>query len=204
MLSLDFIKREKGENKEDMLKAVYYGAKEKATPIFVNATDFMKVYREAGQSSIISLNGEGKKIQALAQDVSYEPVKYIPIHADFYIVEKGAKIDTKVPLEFIGISEGVKTHGGRLAKVMHELHIEADAAHLPHSLEVDLSLLDTEESVILVKDIKLPTGVKLYHVDQDEVVASTSIAKEEDLSAPVEGDISNIEVAEKGKKEEEE
>ena len=47
---------------------------------------------------------------------------------------------------------------------MHELHIEADAAHLPHSLEVDLSLLDTEESVILVKDIKLPTGVKLYHV----------------------------------------
>lgn len=204
MLSLDFIKREKGENKEDMLKAVYYGAKEKATPIFVNATDFMKVYREAGQSSIISLNGEGKKIQALVQDVSYEPVKYIPIHADFYIVEKGAKIDTKVPLEFIGISEGVKTHGGRLAKVMHELHIEADAAHLPHSLEVDLSLLDTEESVILVKDIKLPTGVKLYHVDQDEVVASTSIAKEEDLSAPVEGDISNIEVAEKGKKEEEE
>lgn len=204
MLSLDFIKREKGENKEDMLKAVYYGAKEKATPIFVNAIDFMKVYREAGQSSIISLNGEGKKIQALVQDVSYEPVKYIPIHADFYIVEKGAKIDTKVPLEFIGISEGVKTHGGRLAKVMHELHIEADAAHLPHSLEVDLSLLDTEESVILVKDIKLPTGVKLYHVDQDEVVASTSIAKEEDLSAPVEGDISNIEVAEKGKKEEEE
>ena len=95
MLSLDFIKREKGENKEDMLKAVYYGAKEKATPIFVNATDFMKVYREAGQSSIISLNGEGKKIQTLVQDVSYEPVKYIPIHADFYIVEKGAKIDTK-------------------------------------------------------------------------------------------------------------
>ena len=50
--------------------------------------------------------------------------------------------------------------------------------HIFHILlEVDLSLLDTEESVILVKDIKLPTGVKLYHVDQDEVVASTSIAK---------------------------
>ncbi len=202
MLSLNFTKREKGERKEDMLKAVYYGTKEKATPIFVNAIDFMKVYREARQSSIISLEGEEKKIQALVQDVSYDPVKYVPIHVDFYIVEKGAKIDAKVPLEFIGISEGVKTHGGTLAKVMHDLHIEADAAHLPHSLEVDLSLLTTAESVILVKDIKLPAGVKLYHVDEDEVVASTSIAKEEDLSAPIESDISNIEVAEKGKKEE--
>lgn len=202
MLSLNFIKRNKGESKEGMLKAVYYSSKEKAESIFVNAIEFIKLYRNAGQSSVISLEGEGKKLQAMVQDVSYEPVKYDPMHVDFYIVEKGAKIDAKVPLEFIGISEGVKTHGATLTKVMHDLHIEADAAHLPHSLEVDLSILSEIDSVILVKDIKLPTGVKLYHIDEDEVVASTSPAIEEDLSAPIEGDISNIEVAEKGKKEE--
>ena len=202
MLSLNFTKRNKGESKDGMLKAVYYGTKEKAESIFVDAIEFTKLYRVAGKSSVISLEGEGKKLQAMVQDVSYEPVKYEPIHVDFYIVEKGATIDAKVPLEFVGVSEGVKTHGGTLAKVMHELHIEADAAHLPHSLEVDLSILADANSVILVKDIKLPAGVKLYHVDEEEVVASTSPAVEEDLSAPVEGDISNIEVAEKGKKEE--
>lgn len=202
MLSLNFIKRNKGESKEGMLKAVYYRTKEKSEPIFVDAIEFTKLYRQSGQSSVISLEGEGKKLQAMVQDVAYEPVKYEPVHVDFYIVEKGATIDAKVPLEFVGVSEGVKTYGGILAKVMHDLHIEADVAHLPQSLEVDLSLLTDANSVILVKDIKLPKGVKLYQVSEEEVVASTSPAVEEDLSAPVESDISNIEVEEKGKKEE--
>ncbi len=204
MLKLDFIKRKRGESKEDMLKAVFYGKKEKAEAIFVNFIDFIKIYREVGQSSVLSLEGEGKKFQAIVQDVSYDPVKYEPIHVDFYIIEKGAKIDAKIPLEFIGVSEGVKTHGAILTKVMHELHIEADPSSLPHSLEVDLSLLTGVESVILVKDIKLPKGVELYHVEEDEVVASTSKKVEEDLSTPVNSDISNIEVVEKGKKEVEE
>lgn len=204
MLKLDFIKRKRGESKKDMLKAVFYGKKEKAEAIFVNFIDFIKIYREVGQSSVLSLEGEGKKFQAIVQDVSYDPVKYEPIHVDFYIIEKGAKIDAKIPLEFIGVSEGVKTHGAILTKVMHELHIEADPSSLPHSLEVDLSLLTGVESVILVKDIKLPKGVELYHVEEDEVVASTSKKVEEDLSTPVNSDISNIEVVEKGKKEVEE
>ncbi len=201
MLSLNFIKRNKGESKEGMLKAVYYGTKQKAESIFIDTIEFIKLYRQTGQSSVISLEGEGKKLQAMVQDISYEPVKYEPIHVDFYIVEKGATIDAKVPLEFVGISEGVKTYGGILAKVMHDIHIEADATHLPRSIEVDLSILKDENSVILVKDIKLPAGVKLYHVDEEEVVASTSPATEEDLSAPIDADLSNIEVAEKGKKE---
>ena len=44
MLKLDFIKRKRGESKEDMLKAVFYGKKEKAEAIFVNFIDFIKIY----------------------------------------------------------------------------------------------------------------------------------------------------------------
>lgn len=201
MLSLNFSNRNKGEDKEGMLKAVFYGAKEKSTPIFLNTIEFKKVYREAGESSVIELTGEGKKLQAIVQDVSYDSIKNTPIHVDFYIIEKGAKIDTHVPLEFVGESEAVKTFGGTLVKVMYELNVEADAAHLPHSINVDISLLKDLDSVIRVKDLTLPSGVALYHVDEDEIVASIAVAKEEDLSAPVEADISNIEVEEKGKKD---
>lgn len=201
MLSLNFTNRKAGENKEGMLKAVYYGANQKSEPIFVDSIAFEKMYREAGQSSVINLEGEGKKFQAMVQDVSYEPVKYYPIHADFYIVEKGVKIDAHIPLEFIGISEGVKTLGGTLVKVMHEIHVEAEADKLPHSLEVDISVLDNLDSSIQVKDIKLPAGVSLYHIDEDEIVASIAKSEEEDLSTPVSADMASIEVEEKGKKE---
>jgi large subunit ribosomal protein L25 len=192
-----------GEEKDGMLKAVFYGAKEKSTPIFLNAIDFKKVYREAGESSVISLEGEGRKLQAIVQDVSYNPVKNTPIHVDFYIIEKGAKIDAHVPLEFVGESEAIKSLGGTLVKVMHEINVEAEVSDLPHTINVDISLLKDLDSVIKVKDLVLGKGVTLYHVEEDEVVASVAVAKEEDLSAPVEADISNIEVEEKGKKDEE-
>lgn len=204
MLTLNFTKRNKGENKEGMLKAVYYSGKQAAEAIFIDAIEFQKLYREAGESSVISLEGEGKKLQAMVQDVQYDPVKYIPQHVDFYIVEKGSKIDAHIPLEFVGVAEGVKTLGGNLVKVMHELHIEAQADKLPHTIEVDLSLLTGLDSVIRVSDIKLPTGVSLYHVEEGEIVASVAEAVEEDLSTPVSADISSIEVEEKGKKEESE
>ncbi len=204
MLTLKFTKRNKGENKSGMLKAVYYNSKQKVESIFVDAIEFRKIYRETGSSSVFNLEGEGKKLQAMVQDIQNDPVKYEPIHVDFYIVEKGSKIDTEIPLEFIGVSEAVKTLGGQLVKVMHELHIEAEADKLPHSITVDISSLTDLDSVIKVSDISLPSGVSLYHVDADDIVLAIAKAEEEDLSTPVEADISNIEVEEKGKKEEKE
>lgn len=202
MLTLKFTNRNKGEEKEGMLKGVYYGAKEKAQAIFVDAIEFEKTYRETGKSSVVNLEGEGKKLQAIVQEVAYEPIQYIPNHVDFYIVEKGVKINANIPLEFVGVSEAVKTLGGQLVKVVHELEVEAEAIDLPRSLEVDISLLENLDSVIQAGDIKLPKGVNLYKTESDEIVASIALAVEEDLSAPVSGDISEVEVEEKGKKEE--
>lgn len=204
MLTLKFTNRNKGEEKEGMLKGVYYGAKEKAQAIFVDAVEFEKTYRETGKSSVVNLEGEGKKLQAIVQEVAYEPIQYIPNHVDFYIVEKGVKINANIPLEFVGVSEAVKTLGGQLVKVVHELEVEAEAVDLPRSLEVDISLLENLDSVIQAGDIKLPKGVNLYKTESDEIVASVALAVEEDLSAPVSGDISEVEVEEKGKKEESE
>lgn len=204
MLTLKFTNRNKGEEKEGMLKGVYYGAKEKAQAIFVDAVEFEKTYRETGKSSVVNLEGEGKKLQAIVQEVAYEPIQYIPNHVDFYIVEKGVKINANIPLEFVGVSEAVKTLGGQLVKVVHELEVEAEAVDLPRSLEVDISLLENLDSVIQAEDIKLPKGVNLYKTESDEIVASVALAVEEDLSAPVSGDISEVEVEEKGKKEESE
>lgn len=201
MLSLKYTKRNKGQSEEGKLKAVYYSPKEKPEAIFVDSIEFEKVYREAGKSSVINLDGE-KKLQAIVQDISYDPVKYEPNHVDFYIVEKGAKIDAEIPLEFIGVSEAVKTLGGNLVKVLHELHVEAEATKLPHKIEVDISALTDLDSVIKVKDLKLGSGVELYHIDPEEIVASVAIHQEEDLSTPVATvDMDSVEVAEKGKKE---
>lgn len=191
----------KETKKEGFIPAVYYGSHAASTPIFINAIEFKKVLQAAGESSSITLVTEHGNENAMIQDVQFDPVKHMPIHADFYVIEKGQKVHVKTPIEFVGESQAVKD-GGVLVKVMHELSVEGEPSKLPHEFTVDISALTTKDSVIKVGDIKLPSGVELYHVTLEDVVASIAEAKEEseEAAAP---DLSTIEVEQKGKKEEE-
>ena len=185
--------------KEGRIPAVLYGAKREALSISLPLAEFKKVLRDAGESSVIELSGLGSSIQALIHDVDVDPVTSLPRHADLLAVAKGAKVEVAVPLTFVGEAPAVKA-GARLVKVMHELEVSADAAHLPHEIEIDVSVLENDGDQIHVRDIKLPSGVEVM-VDGEEVVVLAQIAEEEsEESATL--DISAIEVEKKGKTEE--
>ncbi len=201
--TINVTNRLKGEKKEGMTRGVLYGAHAKSTPIFVDTIEFKKLLKTAGESSIVKLSGDSKE-NVLIHDVQMDPVMYVPTHVDFYVVEKGQKVHVDVHLSFVGVSPAVKNLGGNLVKVMHEISIEAEGTNIPHEIEVDISRLDTLNSNILVKDIVLPEGTTLYHMQENEVVASVVSQSEEDLSAPVAVvDMDAVGDAEKkGKKEE--
>ena len=68
--------------------------------------------------------GVGEPKEALIHDIDIDPVTSIPRHADFYIIEKGKKVQVKVPLEFTGEALAIKELGGTLVKVLHDIEIE--------------------------------------------------------------------------------
>lgn len=183
------------------MRAVVYGPKQESLSIEVSAHDFAKVLRDAGESSVIELSGLGSPMQVLIHEVDRDPVTNVPRHADFYAIEKGAKVEVAVPLEFTGESPAVKA-GANLVKVMHELEVEAAPADLPHEIVVDISSLAEVGAQIHVKDLKIPAGVTVK-AEEDQVVALIQEVVVEVEEAPAEVDMSAIEVEEKGKKEEE-
>lgn len=202
MLKLNVENREKSQKIAELKKAgkmpaVFYGKKEKSTPIAVSKSEFKKVWKEAGESSVIDLVGKNVEAEALIYDVDLDPVTDEPRHADFYVFEKGKKIKINVPIEFVGIAPAVKDMGGTLVKVMHEIEIEAMPKDLPHTVSVDISSLINFDSHIAAKDIKLPKGVVLIS-KPEEVIASVYETKEEvEETAPI--DLESIEVQKKGK-----
>ncbi len=202
MITLEVEKRDAKENlakirKEGKIPAVFYGKKEKSTPIKLPFAIFEKTLKTAGETSIIHLKGEGINIDALIHEVDLDPVTDKPRHADFYAIEKDKKLEVKIPLEFTGVAPAVKDLGGILVKVMHEMEIEALPKDLPHTITVDISTLANFESVITAADIKLPHGVELK-VKPTEIVASVYEPKDEVVEEkPV--DLSAIEVQKKGK-----
>jgi large subunit ribosomal protein L25 len=189
MLTIAYTKRDAKKARSKMktdtthaagvLSAVLYGPKEPSTPITVNAIDFKKVWGKAGESSIIVLKGPaGEEHEALIHDVDLHPVSDVPRHADFYVIEKGKKLQLAIPLEYKGVSPAVKDLGGALVKVLHTLEIEALPKDLPQTIVVDISSLATLESQILAKQLPLAEAVTLI-TNPEEVVAAITVVKEE-------------------------
>ena len=89
-------KKVKSLRKEGFLPAVIYGAKETAKPVVLNLKEFEKVWREAGESSLIELELGGEKKGVLIKEVQTDPVKDFPIHADFQAVSMDEKIEAEV------------------------------------------------------------------------------------------------------------
>ncbi len=195
-----FGKKLKTARESGKMPAVAYGRKDLPLPIFVAPKEFKKAFDQVGESAVLTLDIAGEEKDVLIQSVVYHPVSGDPLHADFYVIEKGKALQVDVELEFTGVSEAVKSMGGTLVKVLHKLEVEALPKDLPHTLTVDISLLKDLESQVLVKDIAVPAGVTVLN-GPEEVVAAIAVAKEEKEETPV--DLSSIEVMEKGKKDEE-
>jgi large subunit ribosomal protein L25 len=196
-------KEVKGLLGRGVMPAVVYGPKQEPVAVSLPLRDFEKVLRDAGESSVIELSGvAAAPLQVLIHEVDRDPVTHVPRHADFYAIEKGAKVEVAVPLTFIGESPAVKA-GASLVKVLHELEIEAEAANLPHDIEVDISALGEVGAQIHVSDLTLPTGVEAL-VEADQVIALIQEVAIEEEAPAAEVDMASIEVEEKGKKEEEE
>jgi len=190
---------------QGLIPAVFYGKKEESTSISVSQKDFTKLWKEAGESTVITLKIDGKEdIEVLIHDVQLDPLTDSPIHVDFYAFERGVALEMEVALEYVGVAPAVKSLGGSLVKVMHELPIKALPKDLPHSIEVDISGLVDFDTNLTAGDIKLPEGVEL-DIDSDAVVATADApheAEPDEESGDI--DMSAVEVEKKGKEESEE
>ena len=203
MLTLNVEKRDVKINPERIRKDgsipdIYYGPKEPSTPITINAKEFTKTWKKAGQSSVIILKDGANEHEVLIHDVDIHPLSGDARHADFYVIEKGKKVKVSVKLVYDGVSPAVKDKGAILVKVRREVEVEAAPRDLPHEIKVDISKLVEFTDVIKAKDLVLATGVELK-IGSEEVIASISEAKEEVEEKPAAIDMSAIEVEAKGK-----
>ena len=196
-------KKVKNLRKEGFLHAVIYGNKKESTPIVLKEVEFIKVWKSAGESSILELEIDGKKENVLIHDVDFDPIKDNPIHADFLAVEMNKPIKVDVKIEFTGDSDAVKA-GGSLVKVMHELHVEALPKDLPSEIIVDISVIKEMGASIKIEDIKVADGITILNNPGDTVAFVEAPKTEEEIKAEEAGEAKSLEDIEVvGKKEKE-
>ncbi len=164
------------------IPAVFYGPKEPSTAISIDAAKLEVLWRDAGETTLITLSGAGENKDTLIRDVQVHPLTGRILHADFYVIEKGKKVEINVPLEFVGEAPAEKA-GHIINKAIHEIAIEVAPAELPHSLEIDLAKLVNVGDHILAGDIVLPPSAELK-IGAEEIVVSVTAFVEEKEETP--------------------
>lgn len=187
-----------------LLPGVVYGHGFDAVEVEAHYNQFVKVYGEAGESSLVDLDVGGDKFKVLIQDIQHHPVGGKVIHFDLYRVKMTEKLEADIKLKFIGQSPAVQELGGILVKNLGELKVRCLPGDLVSEIEVDLGPLKNFGDVSKISDLKIPAGIEVLN-NSDLIVASvTEPAKEEEVpSAPVEEKVEEVEVIKKEKKEEE-
>ncbi len=191
---------------EELVPAVLYGHKVKNQPLALDAKRFEQVYRQAGSSSLIDLKVDQKKpVKVIIQEIQFDPVTDQILHADLYQIKMTKKIKTEIPLKFINQAPAVEDEGGNLIVDREEIEVECLPKDLADQIKVDISVLQTFDDVIRIKDLNIPKGIKILDKKEEVVVTTTAPRTEEELEAleeaPTESDVEEIEV-EKEKEEE--
>lgn len=198
-------KKVKSLRKKDILPGVLYGPKIKPLVLEIDLKEFEKIYKEAGESSLISLEVDNRKVPVLIHAIQRDPLSLEPIHIDFYQPSLEEEITANVPIIFEGVSPVVKELGGTLVREISELEVKALPQNLPHEIKVNVGNLKTFEDEILIKDLKIPAGVKVQRGPDDIVAVITPPEKvEEELAKPVEEKVEEVEKVEEEEREEEE
>lgn len=172
--------------KTGKLPAVLYGQKKDTVPLEVERREFERVFRQAGENTLVNLKIEGNgERKVLIYDVAHHVMKNQIIHVDFYEVDLTRKIHAKIPLHFVGTASAVKELGGILVKNLTEVEVEALPADLPQFIEVDISGLKTFHDMVRLGELKISSQVKILG-HAEEVIATTQPPRTEEELAELE------------------
>src|SRR3989304_6413077 len=85
-------KKSKRLKSDRKIPAVVYGSGLASTALKVDLIQFGKVFKEAGETSLIYLKFNGFDEKGLIKKVQFHPVTSTPIHASFFKVDLKEKI----------------------------------------------------------------------------------------------------------------
>jgi len=170
--------------------AVVYGKHQEPILLKMDNSDFLRIFRKAGESHIINLKGSKIDIEVLVHDIQREPISWEFLHIDFYAITKGEKVHTKIHLNFIGTSQAV-IEWAILEEHMKEIEVKVLLKNLIDWINVDLTKLEEIGSSIKLSELNIDTTKFEVLTPDDVVVTAAKPAKaevlEEIIDVPVTG-----------------
>jgi large subunit ribosomal protein L25 len=131
----------------------------------------------AGRGAVVELQIDGDATPAVLKDAQRHPVRGTTMHVDFLRVRLDVAIHAVVGIELLGGEEAPGTkEGGVLEHITREVNIEALPTDIPERLELDVSKMQINDTLLLAA-VTPPAGVTILDDVEETVVATLTPPK---------------------------
>jgi large subunit ribosomal protein L25 len=173
--------------------AVLYGKGSETLSLSLDAHEARLLFESISvENTIVGLEIDGEKgpVQTLIREIQVHPYRPQLFHVDFYRIREGERLEVEIPVHLHGVPEGVRSSGGILQQVVHQVPVKCLPTMIPESIDIDVNGLEIGGS-IHVSDLRLGEGVEVL-MDADQTVCSVVAPKLEaapaaEAAAPAEG-----------------
>ncbi len=199
-------KQVKAIRRAGQLPAIMYGRHvEKPISIVLNTRDTTRALAKVSSSSLVMIDLDGQEIPALIREKQRDFIKNRLLHIDFLVVSLTEKLTASVGIELTGVSLAVKDFNAVLVTGLDEIEVECLPTDLPEKIVVDIAALVKVGDSVHVRDLVLAENIKVLSSPEEMIVIATAAKVEEVVEAVVAAvpGAEEVEVIEKGKKEEE-
>ena len=165
------------------LPAVVFSKGVESLPLTVDFNQFVKVFKEAGETTLVDLKHSGSSEKVLIKDLQHDPVTGNPIHVSFQKVNLKEKITADIPVEVVGEenNELLKSGEGLVLQLLNEITVEALPTDLPRKFEVDVSKITEVGVGLKISDLEYDRDkVELVDHEPDELVVKIDKAEMEE------------------------
>jgi large subunit ribosomal protein L25 len=165
-ITLDLTKREvvgKGLGKlkdAGIVPAVIHQPGKESIVVSGPYVEISKVYKLAGKHHPVYVTVDGQKYLTIIKSADFEPRKHMLRHIVFGTIQQNVKVETEVPIHFVGESPAQK----KSLMIIHQLDtikLSALPKDLPDSVTVNIESLSEVGDKITVADINIQSGVTI-------------------------------------------
>lgn len=191
-LVLNANKREAiGKNKvnklraEDIIPGVVYAKNEDNINVQVISKDFDRILRQAGTSTIITLDIDGENKDVLIKEYQTHPYKNQFLHVDFQAINQNETIRVSVPIVLLG-RDDIEIAQSVLVQNMDTVEVECLPKYIPQTADVNVADIQIgDNKTIADLDIFANENITIL-AEEDEVICSLQEVSEEEISEETE------------------
>lgn len=164
-------KKTKKLRAQGVLPAHIFGDVKESIMIQVDQKQFNKMYKEAGETSVVQLQieGEPKLRPVLIDEVGIDAMTGALQHVSFRQVDLSEKVTAEIDIEVVG-ELGVQE--ATIVLVRDVLEVEALPTDLPEKFTIDAARFTEIGQELTVKELEFDRSkVTLLHIEEDQVLA---------------------------------